>query len=316
VSPAGSVTILRARGRRLAKTIHPDGTIDQYDYVRTVDLIEHPIADLAALEKLLRLLERRRDCSIVRGKPVDPNSVKAVRRLLYPDRETGEPPTLAEVPRRWVSLDFDGLSKPDWVDPVDLLGCACVAIRTLPIEFRQATLIVQATACHGLKPGIRIRLWAWLSRPVLGEELKYWFRSAPVDRAIFGAAQVIYTAAPVFLPGSFDPLPTRIDTIPGHETVPVPAPARLKPVNPPRLPPESQVHGNISGLIRTVETATKEQNRNNALYWAACRVAENPDINHHAAARDLVRAAIHAGLSEKEAAATVRSGLRHGGRHG
>jgi hypothetical protein len=53
------------------------------------------------------------------------------------------------------------------------------------------------------------------------------------------------------------------------------------------------------------------------LTWgrASRRVAENPDIDHAAAARALVRAAIYAGLSEKEAVATVRSGLRPGGGH-
>jgi hypothetical protein len=45
--PGYALTILRARRRRLAKTIHADGTVDPYDYVRTVDLIEHAIADLA-----------------------------------------------------------------------------------------------------------------------------------------------------------------------------------------------------------------------------------------------------------------------------
>ena len=84
------VTILRARAWTLAKIIHADGTVDPYNYVCTLDLIEHPIADLAALEKLLRLLGRRRNCGIVRGKPVNPNHVKAVRRLLCPDLETGE----------------------------------------------------------------------------------------------------------------------------------------------------------------------------------------------------------------------------------
>jgi hypothetical protein len=122
---------------------------------------------------------------------------------------------------------------------------------------------------------------------------------------------VIYTAAPIFLPGAFEPLPTRIDVIPGHQTVPVPPPARIKTPGRPLFRREGKPHGNISGLVAYVETAEK---RNNALYWAACRVAENPDLDRVAAAAELVEAAVRAGLSIKEATATVRSGLR-GGTH-
>jgi hypothetical protein len=306
---AESITVLRANGRRLAKTIHPDGTIDQYDQVKTVDLTQRPLASLAALERLLRALEHRRDCCILRGAPADRNRVKAVRRLLYTDRETGEAPTIIEAPRRWVALDVDEMPRPDWVEPSDLLACACVAIRKLPDDFQPATFIVQATASHGLKPGIRIRLWAYLSRPVTGTELKYWLRRAPVDRSIFGAAQITYTAAPAFLPGAFDPLPTRIDVIPGHGEVIVPPIDRLKP--PPRRqqPPSGQ--GNMSHLLRTIASAGAG-NRNNLLYWAACRVTEDPSIDWMTAAASLEAAAVQAGLSAAEAAATITSAYRRG----
>jgi hypothetical protein len=216
------------------------------------------------------------------------------------------------VPRRWVALDFDGVSKPDWIDPADLLGCACVAIRTLPIEFRQATFIVQATACHGLKPGIRIRLWGWMSRPVYGAELKYWLRSAPVDRAVFGAAQVIYTAAPLFLPGAFDPLPARIDVIPGKGQVIVPSSDRLKPRCGSRRWRCGQIKSNISALVRAV-TSAPEGNRNCLLYWAARRVAENSAVDLDTAVAQLQAAALQTGLPASAAAATIRSALRGGG---
>jgi hypothetical protein len=316
MTAAETVTILRTRGRCLAKTIAANGTITGYDEVKTVDIFEQPIADLEALRRLLRKLEQRWDCCIVRGKAADPERCRGVRRLLYADRETGDLPTLVEVPRRWVALDFDNLDRPDWIEPTDLLGCAVVAIRTLPASFQQARFIVQATASHGLKPGIRLRLWAWLARPVTGSELKYWLRAAPVDKAVFGPAQVIYTARPRFLAGALDPLSSRLDIIPGREAVSVPRAKRLKPPERPTKPTEAAANHNIAGLIRTVENATKEDNRNKALYWAACRVAESPDIDRAAAAADLEQAAIRAGLSAKEAAATVRSGLRHqGGAH-
>jgi hypothetical protein len=304
-----SLTILRAHRRRLAKAIHPDGTVTDYDQAKTFDQIQHPIADLEALERLLREIEHREDCCVVRGKPAHPERCKGVRRLLHADGTYA--PTLIEVPRRWIAIDVDRLPRPEWIEPSDLLGCACVAIRKLPIEFHKAAFIVQATASHGIKPGVRLRLWAWLSRPVIGTELKYWMRSAPADRSVFGPAQIIYTAAPVFLPGAIDPLPSRLDVIPGDETVTVPSPKLLKPPRRPSLRTNREPHSNIAGLLRTVETA-QPGDRSNKLYWAARRVAENAEIDHAWAAAELEAAAISTGLSAQEAAATIRSGLREG----
>jgi len=95
----------------------------------------------------------------------------------------------------------------------------------------------------------------------------------------------------------------------------VPPPARLKPRKRPLPQTDREVRGNTAGLIRTVETA-RVGSRSNALYWAACRVAENSDIDRTVTARQIEEAAIRAGLSAKEAAGTVRSGLRRGGRYG
>ena len=216
------------------------------------------------------------------------------------------------MPRSWVALDFDHLPRPHWIDPSDLLGCASVAIGTLPLAFQGATFIVQATASHGLKPGIRIRLWTWLSRPVVGAELKWWLRKVPIDRSIFGPAQVIYTSGPIFLSGAHDPLPTRTALISGSPSVRVPPRSRLKPQQ--RRPAHNEGSpGSIAGLIRVVETAAVG-NRNGALYWATCRAAEEGAIDRTAAALDLEAAAVRAGLSQQEAAATVRSALRAGGR--
>jgi len=309
-----TITVVRSHGRRLAKAIRVDGSIEDYGGVRTVDLGEVEIDGLEALEAVLRRLEHRRDCCVVRGGIADPSRVKGVRRLLYHDRESGDEPTLREMPRRWLALDFDGVPRPDWIECADLLGCACVAIATLPDEFRRVRFIVQATAGHGLKPGLRLRLWCWLSRPTTGAELKYWLRSAPVDPSGFGAAQMIYTAAPVFLPGSFDPLSARLDIISGDAEVTVPAPRRLRPPQP-RIGHRRDDWGNLDDteverLARFVERAAVG-NRNSALYWAARRVAEHHNDTERAAAL-LEAAAVRAGQSAVEGMATIKSGLRHG----
>jgi hypothetical protein len=312
------ITILQARRRRLAKAINADGTIEPWEGAKTFDFFVKPIADLAALEVLLRGLAEQGTRCVVRAAPADPTRLTGVRRGLLPDPETGQGPALHEVPRRWLAIDVDHIPRPNWVEVSDLVACACVAIRKLPSEFHKAAFVMQATASHGLKPGIRSRLWCWLDRPVSGGELKYWFRNSPVDHSLFIANQAIYTANPVFYWGAVDPLPVRIAVIPGHPEVPVPPTDRLRasargPVVVRRGHSRSQRGGNVSGLVHLVATAPRG-NRNCALYWAACRVAEQRHIDREAAAAALMRTALAAGLPLIEARKTVESGLMQGGR--
>ena len=105
-----TVTILRARGRRLAKLILPDGTIQSYDSARTFDMTTRTVVDLATLGALLETLLPRPDCAVVRGQPVGP--VHGVRRLVHPDAKTGDAPTLLDTPRRWLALDMEGIALP------------------------------------------------------------------------------------------------------------------------------------------------------------------------------------------------------------
>jgi hypothetical protein len=146
----------------------------------------------------------------VRGAIADPCRTQDVRRLVHHDRKTGDAPTLCDVPKRWLALDIDGIPRPPDIAATDLRKCGPVVIGVLPAPFRHARCIVQATASHGIKPGIRLRLWYWLDRPTAGIELKCWLRAAPVDPSVFGAAQAIYTAAPLFVSGALDPLPERL----------------------------------------------------------------------------------------------------------
>jgi len=70
----------------------------------------------------------------------------------------------------------------------------------------------------------------------------------------------------------------------------------------------------IEGLLRTVERAAEGQ-RNAALFWASCRLAERVQggqIGAGEAERALLDAARHAGLPEIEAKATIRSALARG----
>ncbi|MGC2415430.1 MAG: hypothetical protein WA459_22385 [Stellaceae bacterium] len=318
---ADSITVLHTRRRRLAKLIRADGEIVPYDAARIFDLDAVVIDDLAALGRLLTRLLRRLDCAVVRGAISDPARTRGVRRLLHPDPDTGNQATLREVPRRWVALDIDGLRRPDGIEADDLPGCARIAIAGLPEAFQRARCIVQATASHGIAPGAHLRLWYWLSRPAGSVELRRWLRAAPVDHAVLGAAQLIYTAAPNFADGALDPLIERIAVLPGMiEAVGVPPAAALMP---PRQP-SAAVNG---------ETARTGRYGFAALVLATARVARAADGTRHATlltearglgrlvesgaltARDvtvaLSGAAGMAGLDDREAVAAIGWALTH-----
>ncbi len=301
---ADSLTILRARGRRLAKLVKPGGALEGYDSARTVDLHHRDVSDLAALHRLLGNLSARPDCCIVRGAIRDPHRVRRVRRLLHDDKATGEAATLRDVPRHWLGLDLDGIDLPASTAPADLAGCAAAAVARLPDAFTGAACIVQATASHGIKPGARLRLWFWCDRALSGAECKRWLAAAPVDRSVFGAAQPLYTAAPVFPAGLADHLPARILLLPGRETVATPSVAAL--ASPPRRPasPPRAATGSRYALA--------------ALTRAAAQIATAPEGGRHdtakAAAWGLARLVRAGLLSEAEVKQTIGNAIAAAGK--
>ena len=235
MSEPDTLTVIRARGRRLAKFIHADGTIEGYDNAKHFDLFTVPVRDLDELHRLLRRLLLRPDCAVVRGVPIDPNRCTGVRRLAHPDPHTGDQPTLRDLPHLWTALDLDGVERPASAPADDLPACAAAAIQQLPGAIHGARCVVQASASHGIAPGCRLRLWYWLHRAATGAELTRWLRRAPIDRSVFRTVQPIYTAAPNFAPGMSDHLPQRTVILPGEAVVAVPPPEALAP--PPPRPP-------------------------------------------------------------------------------
>ena len=290
-----ALTVLYAPGRRLTKLLHPAGRADGYDRTRIMDGYTVPVADLAGLLALLQQLLPQPECCVIRGELLTGDRAAGIRRLLYPDKDTGDPPTVRDVPRRWVALDMEGVALPPDLPAADLAGCACTALATLPAAFHAAACVVQASASHGLRPDLRLRLWLWLDRPAWGHELKRWLRGTPADPSVFGAVQPIYTAAPVLAPGMCDPLPTRLLFMPGRPAVAVPSPETLVPPPCPAAPPP--------------EMHTMQANRyaRAALEAAAGRVAtaakRHPTLI--AEARNLARF-VQAGLLT---AADMRAGL-------
>jgi len=227
-----SVTILRARNKRLAKLIDKDGKIIAYDKARTFDGQTVNVDNLLRLRALLHILLRKPDRCIVRGALIAGERAHGIRRLLYPDLETGDAATIRDVPRRWLALDEDVPERPEHIAPQDLLGCADDVIDRLPRPFWRAQCLVQATASHGLKPGSRLRLWYWCDRPMSGAELQRWVTNT--DQSVLCPNQPIYTAAPVFGHGRSDHLHYRLILWPGEEWLQCPSADELAPL--PRKP--------------------------------------------------------------------------------
>jgi hypothetical protein len=253
-----TITVIRARARRLAKIVHRDGTIQGFDSARTFDLFSVPVADLEATAKLLDHLLHRPDCAVVRGNIIDPARTKQVRRLALPDPKTGECPTLQEAAHQWLALDLDNAERPASIPADDLAGCAAMAVSRLPAAFCGVSCIAQASGSHGLVPGIRLRLWYWLSRPASGPELKRWLRGVAVDHSVFRPAQVIYTAAPIFEPGAIDPLLSRIAHVAGESSaVLVPSPAMLAPAPSRPMPTPAYAGGNRYAFAALTNAAVR-----------------------------------------------------------
>lgn len=319
-----AITLATARGRRLCKTRHADGTTADYDRARILDFNAVVAPDLDALHRLLHDLLTRRDTCILRGAIRDEARARGVRRLVHPDPETGEAPTLAEAARQWLALDMDSLPMPDGTDILNLTRCGELARAALPPAFHGAACIVGATAGHGFKPGARLRLWFLLTRPLTGAGCKRWLHDQPVDRSVFGAAQPIYSAAPLFI-GMADPLPCRMALLQGEDRVTPPAPAALAPPPPPQrivrpLAPAGIEWGTgsterLAGLIYAVRSAPDGE-RHPMLFWAACRAGEMVaagELEAGAAAAVLAKAAMDGGGQDKHRTeATACDGIARG----
>ena len=306
-----TLTVLRSQGPRLAKLLHADGQCEPYDRARTFTMHPVPVDGVGSLARLLARLLLRPDCCAIRGAPLDPANTSPVRRLLYSCRQTGELPTVREQARHWLALDVDGLPRPPDVPAADLAACARAALAALPPAFTGAKCVVQATAGHAVKPGLRLRLWFWCSLAMAGGELKRWLcpnGAAPsaIDQSVFAPAQMIYTAAPVFAPGAADPLPARLLVLDGAEAVVPPPPASL---TPPPLPPRPDV-------ATPVTLGTGASYTRHALARAVQRITSggprHPAIVSEA--RSLARLVAAGWLAESELRAVLHEAARQAGK--
>ena len=309
-----TMTVLHAPGRRLAKRIRQSGTVDAYEGAKHFDIAEWPVSGLNELTDALAWLLPCPAYAVVRGAVANPARAAGVRRLVHPCPHTGEAPTLREAPRCWLALDVDSLPLPPGGDVRDVAGCAAHAREHLPAAFHDARCVAVASGSHGIKPGLRLRLWFWLHRPLTGPDCRRWLRGFPVDPALFSPAQLTYTAAPVFEVGALDPVPHRMALLPGTRAEVAPPSAGALALPPPRpLPrPDAADAGPyalaaLAGAVSRVASAP-ERTRHPSLLREAQRLARLVQaglLGAGAVRRALARAAQDCGLPDAEAASVL-----------
>lgn len=279
-----ALTVLHARGRRLAKLIHPDLSTSGYDDARIFDADEIMVRGLDHLAAILRSLLPCWDRCVVRGSLIHGSPASGIRRLLHPDKETGDQPTLYEVPRRHIAIDVEGVERPPGIPATDVAACALAAIQHLPVEFHGKACVAVATGQHGIRPDSRLRLWFWLDGAATRKTLQPWFFGLKgVDLCTFRPVQPCYTAAPVLADGVTDPIPDRLVVLPGEPLVtirplPPPVPRAAKAGQSPP-PPQSGYRSDryrdaaLAGIEAALLGASEGQ-RHDALVAAATRMFE------------------------------------------
>lgn len=123
------------------------------------------------------------------------------------------PASLLDLPSRVVMVDYDA---PDELfDPADPRSAAEAVADKL--GWSKAGFIWKVSASAGIKPGVRLHLWALANRPVTNAVIKRWavgLGLEAVDTAVYTPAQPRYTADPIF-DGLSDPVRYRMEMSPG-----------------------------------------------------------------------------------------------------
>ena len=166
----------------------------------------------------------RQQSFVVRGKPIDGIDRRDAPRRLRPRGD--QPATLLPQARYWLSLDLDSVPCPAGIDLIfEPDRVVEYVVELLPEEFHGVSVFWAFTSGHGIKPGIRIRLFYWLDRPLEDWELKVWLTpliaAKLIDAALFNPVQATYTAAPVFIDMN-DPVPYRFGTWSGYSDAVMP----------------------------------------------------------------------------------------------
>lgn len=195
------------------KTRSYDGN-EKYFRVHTVE-----VDGIKRLGAALVAIARNQFAFVIRGAPLPGINLKHARRLLRPEKKSGDLATFEEVPRHWVPIDVDHIPCPAAIDPKgDPEGAVEYVVGLLPDELSDATCWWQWSSSQSVfdNETLSLHLWFWADTPLTGDELKRWAVAANlragfklIDPAMFRTVQALYTARPTFDAPLIDPLPRR-----------------------------------------------------------------------------------------------------------
>lgn len=287
----GSVTVLRSLNGVLTKRVSrgPSGWhVTGFSAGTWYAMLQMPADSFDQLVTGLDWLSGQPACAVVRGRIRSGVDSLRCRRLC--DRVLhGDAVTLDPAANHVLGIDVDSLPEP--------LGCTFAAepeegiehaISRLPEAFHEASCWWQATGSAGIKPGIRCRLWFWLSRPIEDAEAKGWLAGAPVDRSLYSPAALHYVAAPILAPGTSSPVARRHGVRRGLDDV-VAVPAEL-----PRLERQSLPVALDGRELSTTDlehlAAAAGRSRTVRAIWTGERSYPDRSTGHFAFAAALARA--------------------------
>lgn len=190
-----TITLLKTKGGLpLTKRFTADGE-ESYGGSKHYSVHPHPVSDLDDMRGILEKLTAQRDVAFIRGTPVADLDLEYAQRVEA---------NFESRPQHLLALDID--SAETTADPLFDTESACVEwiAKHLPEPFHDTSFIYQMTSSAGIKPGLRARIWFWLSQPRSSIELKPWAQCLAADKAscldasLFDAVKLHYTAAPIF----------------------------------------------------------------------------------------------------------------------
>jgi hypothetical protein len=234
----GTITVLRAlHGRRLAKRFYlaTNGSVGKVSYDRATYFAAEQVAagSLRDVYELLHTLESAPAACVIRGVPAASCDRARTRR-----RKAGANAPFAEVPRRWIMLDLDGIALPPLTsvldDPADAAATLLDIITTAAPDLADTSCVVQFSSSsaldelvaaeaafdlppcwHGVaKRGVAAHVWFYLAEPVGEADLGRWMTQVAaaglmIDPSTNRTVQPHYTAAPIFESPLRDPLAGR-----------------------------------------------------------------------------------------------------------
>lgn len=228
---ADFITVLECEpGRRLAKRIAGDGTVEDYDggWLYRPSRIE--LAGLADLGDLLEALSGDPTACVIRGALIPGAQSEWVPRRSK-EQEDREAPDFEAAAHRWVCLDLDASTVA--LDPADPRASIAAWRATLPSSLATCGMVFVLSSKASLFPYLRGHAWVWATEPVDDTTLRAWCAANDFDPSLARAVQPHYTAAPIFVEGADPYAGRRVHRFEGPDAEidwsVAPAPARTAP---------------------------------------------------------------------------------------